>query len=419
MQQNLANSIRRHLTRYLLSLLIEQLRTRTEADAPQLSKQIQLWLNARQHEDAARTSAYLDTVTSSTMLRALSAVGVEASYAEVRLAARSCLDLIAEAYGMARGQLEDQMVPTCGLGGELVFDYGPRQFTLVLGNAQRPLLRGQHRRHYTGRPRRHRGDDEGLVRQAWEGWRRAKRTLSAESRLQTRRLELAMIEGRRWTPADFARDLLGHPLLSELARHLIWAGYGPDGARLAVFCLADQLSPTDEDYAPRRLEEFAAVGLPHPAEVPPERRLRWFELLSDFHIVPLFAQAARPVYTLSEAERGGHQITRFSGIRLHRQEALGLLVSRGWEGHYSGGANYVVRSFEHANLTVGLKISGSSHQDTQIEHCCALRGIARMQSDAAKWPPALPLRDLPAPLLSEALGDLVELTNNPKYLAES
>ena len=309
------------------------------------------------------------------------------------------------------------MVPTCGLSGELVFDYGPRQFTLALGNDHRSLLRGQHRRHYTGRPRTRGDDDSALVLEAWERWRRAKRSLSVESQTQTRRLELAMIEGRRWTPADFARDILGHPLLSELARRLIWAGYGSDGGRLAAFCLADQLSPTDEDYAPRRLDEFAAVGLPHPADVTPERRLRWFELLSDFHVVPLFAQAARPVYTLGQDERGGSQITRFSGIELRGQSALSSLEPRGWEAHYPSGAYYVLRSFEHANLSVELKIKSLSYQVRQIERCRVIPGIVSINSQAAAGLEALPLRELPPALLSKALADLVELTSNPKNLA--
>ena len=59
------------------------------------------------HEEAARTTAYLDTITSATALCALSSIAAQANYAEIRVAAPSCLELIAEAYGMTRGQLED------------------------------------------------------------------------------------------------------------------------------------------------------------------------------------------------------------------------------------------------------------------------------------------------------------------------
>ena len=57
--------------------------------------------------------------------------------------AREAMEEIARDKGMSKSELEDRIVPDCGLDeqGTRIFDYGPRQFEFVLGPGMKPMVR--------------------------------------------------------------------------------------------------------------------------------------------------------------------------------------------------------------------------------------------------------------------------------------
>jgi Domain of unknown function (DUF4132) len=88
---------------------------------------------------------------------------------------------------------------------------------------------------------------------------------------QARRLEVAMVEGRRWEVAQFSRAIVAHPHLGALARGLLWGEFDDDGGLLRVF----RLDGGGKAIAPERgrelvLDPRGRVGIPHPLELSPE-----------------------------------------------------------------------------------------------------------------------------------------------------
>ncbi|GAB4207601.1 MAG: hypothetical protein OHK0022_36080 [Roseiflexaceae bacterium] len=416
------DALREHTTRTLLYRLGEHLGLRGEPEAAALEAQIREYVSRSRMDWRNKLVTINDAAPAlfgaEPVLRALSDIVARHAFWRARDAA-ALLELYAAARGLTRRQLEDQIIPHCGLGAAI--DYGPRRFTLVLGERYTPLLRESGRRVRTARPHPRRSDDPLLVERATADWKTYRRMLVLESRVQSARLERAMLDGWRWTPAEFAA-LLAHPLLAELARRLIWGGYGPDGALLECFSLADQLSPVNEDYAPVRLERFAAIGLPHPVHVAPARRLGWIELLSDFHTVALFPQGGRAVYELSEAERAGDKLMRFAGAKLNPQIFFARLSNFSWQIGQNDETIYAMRVFEGANVTVLAEFGfEDNYQHAVISNCFFASGLLDVTSlteENTPPPPPLPLHTIDPVALSETLAALTTLTSDPRLLAK-
>jgi len=234
-----------------------------DRNAEQVVQHIQSLCAALPRRGGSLRAEQTGLLASEAFLYALSDVAHRYYRTAIRRHAAACLRYVAMQRGLTRHQLESRLVPSCGLDRGGIFDYGPRRFTLGLGNQHTPLMRDAGGRLHTSPPRPRSSDDVVLVARARELWPTYKRRLAEASRTQTARLEQAMIDGLRWPPAEFARDIVGHPLLAELARRLVWAGYDAQGALLEGFCLADDRSLASETYQTVDLERYAAIGLPH------------------------------------------------------------------------------------------------------------------------------------------------------------
>jgi len=383
-----------------------------DPDAQQVAQHIQSLSAALPQRGGSLPAEQTGLLTSKAFLSALSHVAQQHRSISIRRYAAACLSYVAMQRGLTRHQLENRLVPNCGLDGSVVFDYGPRRFTLALGSQHTPLACIEGGRCHTSLPRPRPDDDPTLVARAGELWRTHKRGLAESSRTQSARLEQAMIEGLRWSPTEFTRDILGHPLMAQLGRRLIWAGYDAEGALLDGFCLSDDRSLVSETYQAVGLDGYTAIGLPHPAGVAPERRLRWAELLGDFHIAPLFEQAGRPVYTLDQAEQRAAAITRFQGITLRWGAFQGLLSQRGW--NFDLEHETASRLFEGAHVVATIEIE--TQASVQRITRCWFEHVAAGEDDLPIEAPRLSLSQVDPVVLSETLRDLTEIVANPKLL---
>ncbi|HEU4324357.1 MAG TPA: DUF4132 domain-containing protein [Roseiflexaceae bacterium] len=389
-----------HLTPWLINTLIGRLRQSEDPAAGEALRAIRAWRNpqASRWEPGEGCAG---VIGADAVLRALSEITTQQIPPQPRTAA--LLELYAAARGTSRDLLEDALAQECGLGGQLVIDYGVRRFVLELGQGHTPLLRLPGGRAYTACPRPRAGELFCLLKAAWKILRRR---LLDESRTQTMRLERAMLAGRRWSVPEFEQLVLRNALLAELARRQIWAGYGPDGTLLECWSLADQLSPVNEDYAPVRLERFAAIGLPHPAQVAPARRLAWVALLSDFLVVEQFPQAGRPVYELTEAERQGEGIERFAAVALRGGTMAGELPRRGW---LFISSRCGLRPFPAHGVTAVLALRYAAQEEwvTRLFFARGLLESGTKPDDIA----ALPLAQIDPVAVSEVILDIAWLAS--------
>lgn len=243
-----------------------------------------------------------------------------------RQSAHTLIDQLAAARGVERQRFELDSLPMCGLDGDIRF-VGERGhvYELTIGMAGRPLLRGRGRRMHTGAPH----DLDPELRPLLQ---RAKLLLGTKLRTQRRRFEGAMLGGQRWDAAFFLGEMLPHPLLSWVARHVLWAGYDQGGNLIEAFLVQEDGSLVSETYAAARVGEYATVGVPHPADIPPERLAAWVELLDDFPYQPLFPQLR--CRTALAHRSAGDLAALLPTLRFQAQPLCAALSAYGWEVRY-------------------------------------------------------------------------------------
>ncbi len=79
-----------------------------------------------------------------------------------------------------------------------------------------------------------------------------------------------------------------------------------------------------------QLPEDGMVGLVHPVELTSQELAAWKEQLSDYEVTQPIEQLDRPVYQVSEEEKGTGELTRFGGKVLNGLSLSGKLQGMGW-----------------------------------------------------------------------------------------
>lgn len=366
-------------------------------------------------------------------LKTLRAIGTDAAlmqlfnhlnqprYESLQKGAREHLEEIAKERGLTMEQLEDHAVSDCGLDatGGRTFDFGPRQFRVVLGPDLKPMVRDADGKVRPDLPKPNSRDDPALADSAVGEWKLLKKLLGEVLKAQAARLEQAMVTERRWSREDWEKLILRHPLMTNLARLLVWGGYSVDGTRTALFRVTEDLTCADVEDAPFDPAPLAQVGIVHPLRMTEAEKTAWGELLGDYEITPPFPQIGRPVHSLAEAERKGVMICRFNTGRVMAASLVGALDRLGWlRGSPGGNALYTehLRFFYAADLTAvvryepGVNMGNPLYSEPQtLEGCFFLRGIQRyvfsyLRNDT------VPLAEVDPLVLSEVLADLTRAT---------
>jgi hypothetical protein len=248
----------------------------------------------------------------------------------LRKAAAARLTDIADALGLTADQLADRLVPDFGLDtdGSLRLDFGPRQFVVGFDEQLRPFVTDGDGRRIKALPKPGARDDAELGEAAYQRFSALKRGVRNVSAEQVRRLEQAMVAGRRWTPAEFRRLFVEHPLMWHVGRRLLWARHDETGSMVGTLRIAEDRSFADADDEPIEIGADEVLGVAHPLQLGADLA-GWAEVFGDYEILQPFAQLGRPVYSLSESERTAGRIERFEGLTVATTKIL-TLDRRGW-----------------------------------------------------------------------------------------
>ncbi|MBO2450640.1 DUF4132 domain-containing protein [Actinomadura barringtoniae] len=278
---------------------------------------------------------------------------------------------VAAARGLSADQLADLAVPDFGLDadGGLTLDYGPRGFRVDFDERLRPQVTEENGRRRTDLPKPAASDDPVLAPAAKRRFSELKKEVRAVADEQIRRLEEAMVRGRRWSLEEFRCGLLDHPLIWHIARRLVWLADGPDGldgaddtggASGTAFRLAEDRTFADvEDNAFALLDGEAQISIAHPVRLGDDLEA-WTEMFADYEILQPFDQLGRPVFTLTEEERRSGLLRRFEGKTAPYGRAKGLSQGRwsetgsGWIARELPGGPYVV-----VGLSPGIGSAGA------------------------------------------------------------
>jgi hypothetical protein len=400
----------------------------SDAVALRLTPLIRAWPGESQHPRAVAGLECLRAMGTDTALMQLNGMAVKLKFKALQTKAREYMELIAAEKGLTASELEDRIVPDCDLDqrGSRIFDFGSRKFRFVLGSDMKPMLKDDDDKIKSDLPKPSTKDDAAKAAEAINAWKLLKKQVKDVATIQSQRLEQAMVTGRRWSVADFETLLVKHPLMTNLVRLILWAGYDRAGKLVDLFRVTE-----DQTYANSKDEAYsvnaiAKVGIVHALEINDQQKSPWGEIFSDYELVPPFPQLGRPTYTLDENELRSNTIKRFADVEIPCATLVFGLEKLGWQrglaqdnGQVNGHSKYfpsadvsAVVIFEDGFPT-GYREGWEDQTIADIYFVPAQHRVTwgrRWNNDVT----AIPLKKLDLVIVSEVLYDLTALAAKGK-----
>lgn len=391
-----------------------------------LTPRIRNWPGESQHARAVFGLECLRAIGSSVALMQLAGIAQKLKFKGLKAKAEEFVEAIAKERGLTRDELEDRVVPDCGLdeNGRREFPFGPRTFSFVLGGDLKAMVRDEAGKLRPNLPDPNSKDDADLAAASVEEWKLLKKQIKEVATIQAGRLEQAMVTGRRWAAEDFETLLVRHPLMTHLAQKLIWAGFDAKGDRTVTFRITEERDLADPEDDTVTLDGVAAVGIVHPLELTDAEKSRWGEVLGDYEVVPPFPQLGRTVYALEPGEESGKELKRFDGTKLPAPTLVFTLEKLGWErGAAMDGGCFDEHSkqFPAADVTAVVNYEGTAAMGyidpgetltlKSVHFCKGLRDPSGYGWDLKK---AMKVGEVPAIVISEVMADLHVLQGKAK-----
>lgn len=329
-----------------------------------LTPLIRAWPGESQHARAVYGLECLRAIGSSVALMQLSGIAQKLKFKGLKTKAAEFVDQIAQEKGMTRDELEDRVVPDCGLDekGKREFSFGSRSFSFVLGSDLKAMVRDETGKLRTDLPKPSGKDDATSANESISEWKLLKKQIKEVATIQSARLENAMVTGRRWTQDDFQMLVVRHPLMTHLAQKLVWATFDSKGNVSSTFRITEERDFANVSDESHKLPKEHAVGLVHPLEMKEDERAAWGEVLSDYEIVAPFMQLGRDVNRLEKAEEKAESLDRFKGLQLVAPTLVFTLEKMGWVrgiGMDGGGFDEHSKQFPAANVTAVVHYEGT------------------------------------------------------------
>ncbi|WP_433790988.1 DUF4132 domain-containing protein [Actinoplanes sp. CA-252034] len=295
-----------------------------------LTPLIMEWPGQSGHARAVTGLGVLAEIGTEVALVHLNRIAERSRYAGLRTAAQRQVGQVAAQMGLTAEQLADRLVPGFGLDddGSLMLDYGARSFTVRFDEELRPCVVDAAGKPLKNLPKPGPKDVAERAAAAYARFAALKKDVRTVAADQIRRLERAMVTGRRWPEEEFRRFLTGHRLLRHLARRLLWGRYDAEGVLAGAFRVAEDGTFADVHDEAVTIGAGEVIGVVHPIHLDKTLPL-WSEIFADYRILQPFPQVGRETAALTEAEAAGGVLTRFQGRTVPSRAVLGL-ESRGW-----------------------------------------------------------------------------------------
>ena len=285
-----------------------------------LSKQIDtLSRKSKRRVLSAKAVQTLALIGSDLALTEVSDLARHSKSGQVQRAAREAFADAAHRQNLPPEELADRIAPRLGLDeqGQLILDYGPRQFSVRLGFDLSIHLKDSSGKQLTLLPRANALDEATKVAAALAAWQVLKKHLPPAITIQAERLENALSTQRAWGVTRWRELFLQHPLLRSFAVNLVWGVFNPgETAYQMIFRPLEDGSLTNADDDACTLPTEGLVRMVHPIELDEETRQAWLQHLTDYEITPPFPQLNRPIITLDETAREGIWWNQLQGYRI-------------------------------------------------------------------------------------------------------
>jgi hypothetical protein len=241
--------------------------------------------------------------------------------------AEAVLASVREERGWSEDELSDRLVPTLGFGddGFVHASLGAHRLRVGLDETLAPTLRTEAGETLAKLPRAEKNEDADARAALTDRLAQLKKDLKVIGPDQVRRLERALGSQRRWRAEDFDAHLRRHPVMTHLARRLVWLA--SDGTSFRCVDDGSLATPADETW---ELSPDLDVRLAHPLELGAEACAAWSTTFGDYQLLQPFPQLQREAFSLTAEERARGIVDRFVGARVPGARFFSL-KHRGWD----------------------------------------------------------------------------------------
>jgi len=190
-------------------------------------------------------------------------------------------------------------------------------------------------------------------------------------------------------------------------RQLVLAAYDEAGKVTQTFRVTEDQTLADHNDEETALPPDCYVGVVHPVLLDGALKSAWEQVLSDYAIIPPFAQLGRKAYRPDPADLEDVGITRFRGPKIPGMVMYGMLERSHWlrdpapdGGRFTEHAKY----FPSADLTAFIRYTGMSEgyykEKQELEAVYFVPGPGRVRWEKKK---RLRIKDVDPVVLSEVL----------------
>ena len=289
----------------------------SEHQIHQLHTLLKSWVNANRKLLAGYTLGVLGVKASPAALQLLNYWMVLGTYSMYKREAWKAFKQIATERGLSTEELADQSIPSFGFNrlSEKVVDYDARTFHVtllpdfslsVLDNETKKISKS------LPAPSKSKHDNREKAEAAREEMADMKKIVKRQTRVQKKRLEMALRNGRTWTKEAWMATFIDNPFMRYLSPGLIWGVY-KDGRLQESFRYLEDGSFTTANDEAFTLPEEAVISMVHPMDLTSDALAEWKQQLEDYEIVPFIPQLNATVHRINSTEIQGDVITRYSG----------------------------------------------------------------------------------------------------------
>ena len=266
--------------------------------ARKLTPYIRNWPRENGIARARKGLEILAAIGTDVALSQIQAISQKNKYQSVLDSAQEMMQKIAVARDLKPQQLEDRLVPDLGFSekGDIKLNFGPRYFMGSVDALLKPVIKDESGSVVKTLPAAGKDDDKALAKESVAAWSDLCKELRPIAKLQLERLELAMVNSRRWTGSDFKTLFVASPLLQSLVKGLVW-GIFPSKTKLsASFMVNSENACVDAEGKPVKVTDGSSVGILHPLLMDEPSLAAWQKLFAKNKQIQPFAQLVRKTY---------------------------------------------------------------------------------------------------------------------------
>ena len=327
-----------------------------DACARKLTPYIRNWPRVNGIARARKGLEILAAIGTDVALSQIQAISQKNKYQSVLESAQEMMKKIAVARDLRPQQLEDRLVPDFGLSemGEIKLNFGSRYFVGSVDAMLKPVIKDSSGAVVKALPAAGKDDDKALANESASVWSDLCKELRPVAKLQLERLELAMVNSRRWSGAEFKTLFVNSPLLQNLVKGLVWGLFSSKSKLSTSFMVNADKAFVDTEGNSVKVSDGAAIGIVHPLLLDELSLAAWQKLFAKNKQIQPFAQLVRKTYRASDdVERNRFGL---DGATVASKALKGLLAM-GWSTHV-GDAGWIwsfERRFSSGNALLGAE----------------------------------------------------------------